>query len=377
VRFRDAHTHLAAGAADLADLDLRAVDGAPAVVAKVAAAASSRPPGCWIRGWGWDGERAVEDGALDRAAARHPVFLARRDGHAAWVNGPARAALALPSEVVVEAAFDDARRRLPSLSAQERGEALRRQARAFAASGIAAIDDFAEAWAPEVYAQLAARAELPLHVELWLPEATPRPEAEALRNAFPRGGGTVAVAGIKIFLDGTLEARTAALWEPYADAPSTRGSLRIDEHEAVDRVHAWASQGWPVAIHAIGDRAVSVALDALERAAPSPLGPHRIEHAQVVRVDDLPRFRAAGIIASVQPLHFEDDRSWREARLGTRVRSVAYPLASLARAGATLLFGSDWPVSSFAPRRILAAAIDRARGAEAMAAADAEAAASA
>jgi hypothetical protein len=330
-------------------------------------AARERDPGAWIRGWGWDGAEGTAS-LLDHAAPDHPVFLARRDGHAAWINRAACKTLELAdgASVLDEHAFDAARRRLPPLTSTERFRAVETQLHAFAARGVVSLDDFIEPWTPAIYAGLADRGRLLIRVGMWLPETIDPHEARVLRASFPPGVACLAVRGVKIFLDGTLGARTAALSEPYADDPGNRGTLRIAEHEIGDRVNRWASQGWPIAVHAIGDRAVTLALDALE-AAPAPaFGAHRIEHAQVVRHADLPRFAAAGVVASVQPGHWLDDRPFLRARLGDRPSIVAHPLASLARAGASLVFGSDWPVSAFDPEAILAAAIDPERGPESM-----------
>ena len=128
-----------------------------------------------------------------------------------------------------------------------------------------------------------------------------------------------------------------------------------------------------MALHAIGDRAVTLALEALECAPRPRVGAHRIEHAQVVRRFDLARFARAGIVASVQPGHWQDDRTWIAERLGDRAEVVAHPLASFARSGAALVFGSDWPVSGWDPAVILAAATDPERGDEALGAAEAAA----
>jgi predicted amidohydrolase YtcJ len=214
-------------------------------------------------------------------------------------------------------------------------------------------------------------------VGLWLPESMDEADAEALRRAFPEGGGEIAVRGIKLFLDGTLGARTAALWTPYADAPGSSGAMRIEEGDIAERVARWARRDWPVALHAIGDRAVTAALDALTDAPRSTHEAHRIEHAQVVRRADLPRFAAAGVVASVQPGHWRDDQPFLADRLGRRPEVVVHPLASLARAGAVLRFGSDWPVSRFDPAYVLEASVEPARGDEALTSAAALAAASA
>jgi predicted amidohydrolase YtcJ len=369
-RFRDAHTHLAAGAADLHDLDLRGTRTAGELAAALAEAARQLPPGAWIRGWGWRGSPLPAD-----AAPTHLVFLARRDGHAAWVNPRARAPLGLAGDeaVVSDAAFDAARRRLPERSTAFRLAALEPRLAELRDRGLDAVDDMVESWAPEVYAVLRDRGELPVSIGMWLPEDIADSEAERLRRNFPASAPRLAVRGIKIFLDGTLGARTAALSRPYADEPGTSGALRIPEREIPERVSRWAARGWPVALHAIGDRAVTLALGALERAGRPPAGAHRIEHAQVVRRVDLPRFAAAGIVASVQPGHWRDDRGWLAARLGDRADVVAHPLASFARSGTAMVFGSDWPVSEWDPAAILAAASDPERGGEALAAADASA----
>ncbi len=367
-RVRDAHVHLAAGAADLHDLDLRDAVGPAAICGAIRAAARARAPGDWIRGWGWDGTVSLPDAAPD-----HRVFLARRDGHAAWVNARARVALGLaPGDTIVrEESFDAARRRLPARSADERMAALRPRLAELVAQGVCGVDDMVEAWAPEVYARLRDRGELSVSVGMWLPEEVEESEAHALRRAFPAGDPRLAVRGIKLFLDGTLEARTAALSTPYADDPGNVGVLRIPESELDPRITRWASLGWPVAVHAIGDRAVSLALLALGRAPRPRSGAHRIEHAQVVRRSDLPRFAQAGIVASVQPGHWRDDRPWLPARLGARKEIVVHPLASFARFRTEVVVGSDWPVSSWNPADILEAAVDPERGAEALDASEA------
>jgi predicted amidohydrolase YtcJ len=367
-RVRDAHTHLAAGAADLHDLDLRGPRTGVELDAALATAARGLPPGAWVRGWGWSGSPLPGD-----AVPSHPVFLARRDGHAAWVNPKARAALGLAGgeAVVSDAAFDAARRRLPERSTAFRLAALEPRLAELRDRGIDVVDDMVESWAPEVYARLRDRGTLPVSIGMWLPEDIEESEAERLRREFPSSDPRLAVRGIKSFLDGTLEARTAALSRPYADEPGTCGALRIPEREIPERVSRWAARGWPVALHAIGDRAVTLALGALELAGHPPAGRHRIEHAQVVRRGDLSRFAAAGIVASVQPGHWRDDRGWLAARLGDRADVVSHPLASFARSGTAMVFGSDWPVSDWDPATVLAAASDPERGDEALAAAEA------
>jgi predicted amidohydrolase YtcJ len=240
-RFRDAHTHLAAGAADLLDLDLRGVQSVGKLSAAIARVALTVAPRDWIRGWGWDGVMVPEDDAL-----AHPVFLARRDGHAAWINRAGRAALGLASEnaVVGEERFDAIRRRLPEPSTAERMSALRPHLADLVAHGIDTVDDMVEPWAPQVYARLRDVGELPVAIGLWLPEGMADSDAKAVLREFPGDDPRLAVRGIKIFLDGTLQFRTAALSSPYADDPGTSGELRVAPGEIHARVARWAERGW-------------------------------------------------------------------------------------------------------------------------------------
>jgi hypothetical protein len=178
----DAHTHLSAGAADLHDLDLREARSTEAIEAALRAAAQDRPAGRWIEGWGWDGRSSIHD-----VAPHRPVFVARRDGHAAWVNPAGRAILGLDPEdsVVEEAAFDAARARLPQRSADDRADALRVRLAELAALQVSAVDDIVESWGPDVYTRLRDRGELSVAIRMWLSEGLPDHECEALRREFP------------------------------------------------------------------------------------------------------------------------------------------------------------------------------------------------
>ncbi|HJQ98197.1 MAG TPA: amidohydrolase family protein, partial [Candidatus Polarisedimenticolaceae bacterium] len=266
MRYRDAHTHLSAGACDLTDLDARGMRATGELAKAIARAERERPPRGWIRVWGWSGGAPFPGTAPD-----HPLWLVRADGHAAWVNAKAAAALDLPAAGWVEEdAFDAARRRLPPASDAERDAAVLSRVAELQRLGVGAVDDMVEAWGPELWARLAA--ELPIEVRMWVPAASSATDVERWRREHPLG-----LAGVKVFLDGTLGARTAALSTPYADAPETSGALRLSASELDDVVRTWASRGVPVAIHAIGDRAVGLALDAFEKAPRPAWGMHRIE----------------------------------------------------------------------------------------------------
>jgi predicted amidohydrolase YtcJ len=379
--FHDAHTHLSAGALNaFGQVDLRGAGDAAEAAGRVAERARALPGKGWLRGFGWDhttwpGARWPTARDLDRALPERPALLVRVDGHAAWLNGPGLRAVGIPERgpaggsarvprdaggrptgILLEEAMEEARATLPADPPAVRRHAVRRALAEASALGLVAVEDVAEPWAAPLFAALAAEGELPLRVGIWLPGDLDEDEARALRAAHPPGDPFVAVTTRKLFLDGTLGSRSAALTAPYADAPDTCGILRIPEPELRARVEALARAGWSVAVHAIGDRAVALAARAL-RELPGP-GRHRIEHLQVVGEEGLRALEGAGVGASVQPVHFAEDAAWIDARLGSRA-SLRYPWRSLLRAGIPLGFGTDWPIAPLDPARGLAAAIGR------------------
>jgi hypothetical protein len=383
--FHDAHLHLAAGCLGESRLDLGGAASAEEAASRVKERAEAVGPGVWIRGRGWDqtrwpAARFPSRKILDRAAPDNPVFLSRVDGHAAWLNTAALRLLGIssstkdppggailreedgvePSGILLERAMELAAERIPEETEQERRGHLLRALGELASYGITSISDLAPPWAVPLYAKLLEEGLLTARVSVALPFETDREEAAAWRALYPAGHPWLSVSTLKIFLDGTLGSRTAALLEPYADEPSSKGILRWEPDDFSRAVSEADSGGWAVAIHAIGDRAVRVALDGLERLPSRPrLKPHRIEHVQVVLEEDLPRFARAEVVCSVQPVHYLDDHPWIRDRLGPRPGCRLYPWASLLRAGATIVFGSDWPVASSDPRRSLYAAVAR------------------
>jgi predicted amidohydrolase YtcJ len=385
--FHDAHTHLSAGAPTLRWVDLRTATSAEQAARRVAAAARAAPRARWIRGFGWDETRWPERrrparSDLDRVLPERPVLLSRADGHVAWLNTKALACLGWtehtldpeggvierepgtrrPSGIALETAAELAAAQVPQPDDAERKEALAAALRLAAAAGITTVDDVLEPWALPLYDQLRRAGALTLRVHAWLPIAIPLPEAEELRRAHPPADPWIAAATLKAFLDGTLGSRTAALEAPYADAPEVQGELRVAPEQLQARMAAAATQGWAIALHAIGDRAIRLAADLLERMPPPESGrPHRVEHLQIARREDLARIVRTGAVASIQPLHYFDDQHFASQRLGPERTATAYPLRTLEALGATLAFGSDWPVAALDPiGTVLAAALRRA-----------------
>jgi predicted amidohydrolase YtcJ len=388
----DAHGHVALLGRWRRELRLGDAAGAEECATRAAEQARRTPPGTWIRGSGWDQNRWPGAGfpaepLLTGAVPDHPVALARVDGHALWVNAAALAAAGIdartpdpaggrivraadgrPAGVLLDAAQDLVLARIPPPGPAELEATITLALDHLAGLGLTAVHDAGVT--PEVLAvlrRLAAADRLPLRVEVMLDGGAPLPELRAaMAGARAEAStGRLSVRAVKLFADGALGSRGAALEEDYADAPGERGLLLLDPGELADRVRAIAAAGLQPAVHAIGDRAVSVTLDAFEAAAREhdlrALRP-RVEHLQLVLPRHLPRLAALGAVASMQPVHCASDGPWLPARLGAgtaRLRG-AFAWRSLAAAGVPLAFGSDFPVEDADPRAGLAAVETRA-----------------
>jgi predicted amidohydrolase YtcJ len=382
----DAHSHLEGLGQALAAVDLTAAASYEEVVRRVRAAAAQAPPGSWVRGRGWDqnlwpGHQFPTHEALSAAVPDHPVWLTRVDGHAALLNAPAMAAagiepgLADPSGgrflrdaaghltgVLVDNAMGLAASRLPAPSAEERQHALEAAARHCVAFGLTTVTDMGVgASTYEAYEALRRSGRLPLRAALFLAD-----DPQLLAAWFRRGPeldpkGRLQVRGVKLYADGALGSRGAALLEPYADDPGNLGLLVSSGEHLAEVAKQAAANGFQVAIHAIGDRGGLLAIDAMEKAlgGPAPQLRFRLEHAQVLRLQDVERLARLGIIASMQPTHATSDMPWARDRLGAARLERAYAWRKVLAAGGRLALGSDFPVESADPRLGLYAAVTR------------------
>jgi len=387
----DAHGHVALLGRWRREVSCAGAAGEEECAARAAERARGVPAGTWIRGSGWDqnrwpGGRFPAAGALTAALPRHPAALARVDGHALWVNAAALAAAGIdartgdppggrilrepdgrPAGVLLDAAQDLVLCRVPPPGPAEIEEALVLGLREIVRLGLTAVHD---AGVPEdvlaVYRRLAAEGRLPVRVHAMLDGERPLAELRAAIDRARAGAesGRLAVDAVKLFADGALGSRGAALHDAYADEPGNRGLLLASAEALAEKVAAAAGAGLQVAVHAIGDRAVTVALDALEAVAgrgPALVRP-RIEHLQIVLPRHLPRLVRLGAVASMQPVHVAFDGAWVETRLGAGTERLrgAYAWRTLLGAGVPLAFGSDFPVEDPDPRAGLAAAETRA-----------------
>jgi predicted amidohydrolase YtcJ len=380
----DAHLHLVNLGRQARTLDLLGTTSAEEVVARVRRAVATTPPGRWIRGRGWDqndwapGAFPTHE-ALSAVSPDHPVWLQRVDGHAVWVNARAMELASIdrsteapdggeilrlpdgaPSGVFVDNAVEMIRAILPPPTTAEIRADLARAMALCREAGLTGVHDMGTD--PEVLAVLEAmerEGALPIRVTAYLSGdreavypfvATHPPDREGLLRPL----------GVKLYADGALGSRGAALFAPYADRPGHRGLLVQPPEELARRVRRVHEAGWQAAIHAIGDRGIAVALDAIEAAQGDDTGRrHRVEHVQILRLDDVPRFAAGGIVASMQPTHATSDMPWAADRVGPDRLAGAYAWRTLLDAGALLAFGSDAPVESHRPAWGLYAALTR------------------
>lgn len=402
----DSHAHLVGLGLSLEKLDLRGDASVAAITKKVQGAVQAKKGGAWLLGRGWDQNRftppelpgRAELALLDAASGNRPVLLRRIDGHAAWVNSEAlrRAGISSrdckdppggrilrgpkcePTGVLIDNAMELVEKLLPSATGAELESAILKAAAYVTERGLTAVHDMGLG-ADEIaaYRRLAQAGKLPLRVFAYhadpitsslaqLPQSLPyRAELDRLRERLgpPESSPMFSVRGIKLYMDGALGSRGAALEAPYTDEPQSRGLL-LCPPEHIEQMARWAMlHGYQLATHAIGDRAVHQVLDAYERAGVKSARNlrFRIEHVQVVLPSDLVRrrFRELGVIASVQPSHATSDMPWAGARLGPERLKTAYAYKSLLGSGARLAGGSDFPVEEADPRLILHAAVTR------------------
>jgi predicted amidohydrolase YtcJ len=374
----DAHAHLLGLGQALRTVDLVGTRSYDEVIMRVREQAARTPAGEWVRGRGWDQNdwadtRFPTHDALSRAVPDHPVYLTRVDGHAVLVNAKAlalagvtaattdpaggrvvRDATGAPTGVLVDGAMGLVGRVIPTASSAE----LRAQTLAAVAEanrwGLTGIHDAGVGPAGiAVYEELArdGRYDLRNYVMVRGDDST---IATFLRRGPQLGlhGGRLWVRAIKISSDGALGSRGAALLEPYADEPGQSGLL-LQEPDRIRRVAVQALRaGFQVNVHAIGDRANRLVLDAFEAALREvPVGDHRfrVEHAQILHHDDIARFARLDVIPSMQGSHQSSDMYWVANRIGWARALGAYAWRSLLATGVVIPNGSDSPVEAVNP----------------------------
>jgi len=382
----DAHSHLEGLGEFLEQVDLNGAASYEEVIQRVSAAAAKAPAGAWIRGRGWDqnrwpGKAFPTHGALSAAVPDHPVWLERVDGHASLLNAAAMRAVGLaaadqdpdggrilreggaPTGVLVDSATARYEARVPPPGAADRQRHLLAAAQAAASLGLTTVTDMGVgADSAAAYRALQEAGRLPVRVALFWSGAAPQLPQWLAAGPFRSDDAMLTLRGVKLYADGALGSRGAAMIEPYSDDAGNRG-LDVTPVAELERVAKLSrGRGFQVAIHAIGDRGNQQAIDAMQAAlggAPHPELRWRVEHVQIVRRQDLERMGRLGIVASMQPTHATSDMPWVPDRLGPGRLDRAYPWRTALGAGARLALGSDFPVERPDPLLGLYAAVTR------------------
>ena len=385
--FMDGHLHFMDGGFQLASVDLRPSNTPAEFIERLAAYTSERKPGEWIVGGEWDHERWPDAPLprrdwIDSVTPDNPVLLYRLDGHMALANSVAlrlaridRSTRDIPGGVIVrdrrtgeptgilkDEAMGPVQDVIPSPTEAQRDAALQRALAHAASHGVTA---FAHVSVPlaELGAYLRAReaGTLTARAALYFPIEDWRRVADTVAR-IGRGDDWVWIGGVKGYMDGSLGSTTALFYEPYEDEPTTTGVLTTPE----DSMRAWIggadSAGLQVVVHAIGERANGLLLsifDSVARAHGEKDRRFRVEHAQHLRREDIQRFAALGVTASMQPYHAVDDGRWAEKRIGPERIKTTYAFRSLLDRGAILAFGSDWTVAPIEPLLGIHAAVTR------------------
>ena len=382
----DAHGHIASLGASLESIDLRGVDSPAEVARRVAARMKERPGDGWIVGRNWDqtlwpGGEFPTVAVLDAVAPARPVWLTRVDGHAGWANSEAlrragvtaesrapkdgrilRDKAGAPTGVFVDGAMELVGGSIPAASPAELSRAILAAQRECLANGLTGVHDAGVSpEAAKAFQALDAKGDLKLRV-YGMATAGDDPVAVATRPV-AKPGRRFELRAMKLFMDGAMGSRGALLFEPYSDEPSQSGLSLIEPRTLERAVTEALKHGRQVCTHAIGDKANALVLDAYAKAlAAVPEAKDarlRIEHAQVVRKEDVARFKTLGVIASMQPSHASSDMRWADARLGEERAAGAYAWRWFLDAGVPIAFGSDFPVEVVNPFWGLYAAITR------------------
>jgi hypothetical protein len=404
--FNDAHAHLGDAGRIKLSVDVTGTKSLAEMEARVKTAAEAAAPGAWLTGGGWDhtlwdSKTLPTKADLDAAADGHPAFLVRVDGHIAIANSAALAAAGITKTtpdpqggkidrdangeatgIIRETAQALIDKVIPPPTPKLRRRGIELALADAVEHGVTSVQDNSDWEDFLVYEQLEKEGKLPARVSEWLPFNASVDQLKQMREHHPADDPMLHTTMLKGFMDGSLGSRTAALKAPYSDEPSNSGIPRYQQANLNQMAIERAQAGFQMGFHAIGDRAVSMALDAFAAAqASGPLkadmqtmrmpsgrkiihatlqgSRNRIEHSQVVDPADFARYKQLGVIASMQPNHLLTDMNWAEQRLGPERAKHAYAWKSFLDAGVPLAFGTDYPVEPITPFRGVYCAVTR------------------
>ncbi|SRR5579859_464886 len=383
--FNDAHVHFLDGGGSLIGVPLGDANSPAEFADRIAKFAKSLPKGAWLRNGNWDHQRWTparlpDHRLIDAASGDHPALLWRLDGHMALANALALKLAGIdrntkdvpggeierdkdgnPTGILKDAATALVEKVMPPLSPEEQDLAMEAAMKEAASHGVTSVQNMADTsedrLQPDVFREF-EKMERAGKLTVRIYEALPLRDWKTLSDAgvaAPFGGPHLRLGNLKAFADGALGSGTAWMMAPFSDNPSKSGLASpdlLDPEHFYDSMKGADRAGLQLTIHAIGDRAIKTILDLYARLQKEN-GPAdrraRIEHVQHLDPADYPRFAQLGVIASMQPYHAIDDGRWAVTSLGPERIKSSYAWKSLLDAGATLAFGSDWPVAPLDP----------------------------
>jgi predicted amidohydrolase YtcJ len=388
----DAHGHVFGLGGMLTQLDLSATTSLQQALGAIADYARANPQGAWLRGRGWNQEnwklgRFPTAKELDGVVGERPVWLERVDGHAGWANSRALALAGITDKtpdpaggkivrdadghatgVLVDAAKGLMEKVLPQPTEQEGRVMLDRALQKMASVGLTGAHDAGITVAQDkLYRDYADHGKLTARIYAMI--GGTGPDFDQLSKNGPvnsYGKDMYALRAVKLYSDGALGSRGAALLAPYSDDPHSHGLL-FHSNQEIDAMIAKAmKKGYQVNVHAIGDAGNKQILDVFAKEIPANRAKnggnelrHRIEHAQVVALADIPRFKSIGIIPSMQPTHATSDKNMAEQRIGAKRMEGAYAWRTFLQQGSRIACGSDFPVEAPNPFFGIHAAVTR------------------
>ena len=383
----DAHGHVSSLGYTLLQIDLRGATSARQVSSLIAKYAKEKPFLNWIQGRGWNqvlwpGQQYPTAPILDELISDRPVWLERIDGHAGWANSKALALAGInantisppggeiirdqngnPTGILIDNAMALVNQIIPPPSDEEMAAALAVATSHLLSLGITSVHDAGvSARENDYYRQLANSGNL--DVRLYGMISSTDPELGRMLSAGPSNDplDLYSARSVKVYTDGALGSRGAALLEPYSDRAGHSGLLLTSKEQLRAIFNLSIQAGFQVAIHAIGDKGNRIGLDEVEHAYATIGGRklrHRIEHSQVVALDDIPRFKSLDVIASMQPTHATSDMNMAEDRLGSDRLKGAYAWRRFLDQGSVLVSGSDFPIELANPFHGIHAAVTR------------------
>ncbi len=383
----DAHGHVLGYGLSLLRTQLRGSQSEADAVSRVVDFRKQNPDLTWIQGRGWNQvlwptKTFPTAKSLDKYFPDTPVWLRRIDGHAGWANSAAmklagidkntqapdggeiiRDANGEPTGVLIDNAMDLISQKIPPLTKAEQKSVLLTSMQALAKEGLTSVHDAGVASDTlAVYKALAQEGKMPIRVYAMVAAGTKGFEQILAKGPYHDSSGKLDIASVKISSDGALGSRGAALIHDYSDKKGHKGLLLYSNQELARLIEQVMSAGFQVNTHAIGDNANKLVLDNYQKFI-AKTGTqslrHRIEHAQVLQLEDIPRFAELNVIASMQATHATSDKNMAEDRLGSERIKGAYAWRKLLDSGAIIAAGSDFPIESANPFFGLHASVTR------------------